>query len=70
MYAKTRIGSGVVLDGQLRRIAKKFGIRKTAKNHAKYVPKAKQKVVSLLGVKIRNLKVDFKTRGTWHQVGQ
>ena len=25
---------------------------------------------STLGVKIRNLKVDFKTRGTWHRVGQ
>ena len=23
----------------------------------------------ILGVKIRNLKVDFKTRGTWHRVG-
>ena len=23
-----------------------------------------------LGVKIRNLKVDFKTGGTWHRVGQ
>ena len=25
---------------------------------------------STLGVKIRNLKVDFKTGGTWRQVGQ
>ena len=27
-------------------------------------------VLSLLGVKIRNLIVDFKTEGTWRQVGQ
>ena len=26
--------------------------------------------VSTLGVKIRNLKVDFKTGGTWRRVGQ
>ena len=28
------------------------------------------KIMLGLGVKIRNMKVDFKTRGTWRQVGQ
>ena len=29
-----------------------------------------QKLLYLLGIKIRNLKVDFKTGGTWHWVGK
>ena len=37
-YVKINLDSGVVLDGQLRRIAKRIGIRNTAKKHAKYVP--------------------------------
>ena len=27
-------------------------------------------LVSILGIKIRNLKVNFKTGGTWRRVGQ
>ena len=37
LCAKTKVVIGVVLDGQLRRIAKRIGIRNIAKKHAKYV---------------------------------
>ena len=46
-YAKIKVDSGVVLEGQLR-IAKRIGIRKIARNLASYAQaKARQKVLSL-----------------------
>ena len=48
LRAKTKVVIGVVLDGQLRRIAKRIGTRKIARNHAKYAQtKTSQKVMSL-----------------------
>ena len=47
-YVKINLDSGVVLDGQLRRIAKRIGTRKIARNLASYAQaKARQKVISL-----------------------
>ena len=33
-------------------------------------PAASSIIVYILGVKVRNMKVDFKTGGNWHRVGQ